>query len=461
VLDKSDSYKIVLGIDAPTKKVFSSRRVVVVLTGFWAVQVVVSAAAQIYIAALYGTGVALDSYLVGIAIPSTAFLVLGSGLGVAIIGFFNEVRVRSGEAAALGKITALCIWTVLASALIAGALVVTAREVVGLIGPGLSEQARFAAGRVLRLTACTVPFLAVSTIVQGLLQANHKYYICSLSAILQVGLVPIFLLLGAERTPETLGWGFTAGAILGCSVMIAAALRSGLLSPGQLSGSDWKSMARIGLPLMCAGLLTHFVWVFERYLASHNGPGAISALSYAQRLVNLVAGGLTFGLSTVLVPLLSRRLSDREYESAARLNRKAFFWVLPVSVGAIGLVLLLATPAVRIVLQRGRFTGASTEMTSLAVRMYWGVLLNYLVGAVVIRAAMAAQEGQLMIVSSVVLAGMYALITPQLQRSLGFRGVPLGASIAFTTSLLVYVAGFTRKGGHLFRRGRSAGQPAV
>jgi putative peptidoglycan lipid II flippase len=449
--DKSGGFSLGQGIDAPAKKVFSSRRVVLVLTGFWAVQVLISAAAQIYIAALYGTGVALDSYLVGIAIPNTAFLVLGSGLGVAVIGFFNETRIRSGESAALGKITVLCGWTVLVSAVLSGVLVVAAADVVDLIGPGLSEQARFAAGRVLRLTAYTVPFLAVSTIVQGLLQANQKYYICSVGAILQVGLLPIFLLLGGSRTPETLGWGFTAGAIIGCGVLIVSALRAGLLLPGRLSRPDWGSLVRIGLPLMCAGLLTHFVWVFERYLASQNGPGAISALGYAQRLVNLLAGGLTFGLSTVLVPLLSRRLSDRQYESAVRVNRKALSWVLPLSIGVIGLVLVLATPIVRIILQRGHFTGASTEMTSLAFRMYSGVLLNYLVGAVVIRGAMAAKKGRLMVLASVVLVAVYLTLTPRLQKSLGFGGVPLGASVAFSTSLLVYVVGLARGRSYLFR----------
>lgn len=431
-------------------KTFELRHTVIILSALWLFQVLASSFVQIYIAARYGTGLALDVYLVGITIPNTLFMVLSSGFGIATVTYFHETCAQKGQEVALTKVTGFCLWTLAGTSLVSVLLVAAAKPLIAWLVPDFSLPMMEQTAGVLRITAPFLPFLAVFTVLQGFLQANHRFYSSSIAGIAQVSLVPIFLLFGSPATPEVLALGFNLSAAAACMILIVVAWKSGLMHLGKLVSQDFKRIMMISLPLMSAGIFTHLLWLSERHFAAHLGPGTISTLSYAQRGINLVSGALSFGLTTVLLPSLSQWLESGQHERAGLFNKKVLSLLLIPTVLCGAVLFFTGEFFIRVLLQRGEFTAHSTEMTAMAVKMYLGVLFCNIIGAVIIRNAIAAKEGVLIFFASAFLLAIYLIITPVLIAKYGFIGLPLSASIAFIASLIVYAMGMIKKHPYLY-----------
>jgi putative peptidoglycan lipid II flippase len=422
----------------PSAQIIGIRRVASVLTVFWLVQAAVSALVQIYIASRYGIGSALDVYVTGITIPSIIFMILSTGLGISTVTYFHETRTAKGNDASYQIVIGSCVWALLGGSLLAVALSLAAHQLISLLVPGFSPTALGQAAKILQITAPSLPILVVSSILQGLLQANHRYYSSSAAGIVQIGFVPILLLSGSPPTPEILAWGFNLAVGTSCIILVAAAWRPNLRWIGHFTTTDAKRIAIISLPLIGAAVFTHLVWLSERYFASFLGEGSISALNYGQKILNLVSGVLGFGLSTVLFPTISQHLEDGNRARAGILNKKVLLVLLFFSLAS-GLILFLeGERIIKFLFERGRFTKISTVMTTTAVKMYIGVLFYNIFGAVLARNAIAAKEGWLVFFTSGLLLIVYISLAPSLIAYHGFAGLPLAASCSFMISLVVY-----------------------
>lgn len=99
-------------------------------------------------------------------------------------------------------------------------------------------------------------------------------------------------------------------------------------------------------------------------------PGAVSALSYGERMYQFPLGVFGVALGTVLFPLLSRHAARNEFDlvrSDLSLGLRLVIAIgFPASMG----LALVAEPLIRLVFQHGQFTAADTERVA-------GILVAY------------------------------------------------------------------------------------
>ena len=433
----------------------SIRRSTAFLTLFWLLQMAASGAVQIFIAAKYGTSGSLDVYLAGVTLPTTLFMIFASSFGIAALVYFHEVRVREGLREAHQRLTFAAFISVIFGIFVTAALLIRP-DVVRWLTPGLSNEQLEGAAGVLRITAIAIPLLAASSILQGVLQANQHFYSFSLAALIQILLLPIFVLFGGEATPQALAWGFTAGGLVCFAVILAASIRAGVIKVGSAAPKSLMRLFALVVPLVLSGLLTHSVWVSERHFSSLMGEGSIAALNYSQRVLNLFGGALTYGVTTVLLPIMSARLEDSRLSQAGALNRKVLVALLvPTALAAVTLV-FLSPKIVTLLFERGAFDVSSTKLTAAALTMYTGLLIANIYGAVVMKDAFAAKEGWLTVAAAGLMLVVFLLLAPHMIARFGFVGLPLTTSIAFMTNMLVITVVMARRHPHLFFRAEPA-----
>jgi putative peptidoglycan lipid II flippase len=99
---------------------------------------------------------------------------------------------------------------------------------------------------------------------------------------------------------------------------------------------------------------------------------------------------------------------------------------VPASVG----LFVLAHPIVRIILERGRFTGTDTAATAAALQFYSLGLLAYSVVRIVSPIFFALGRSRTPVTVSIITVLVNAGLNLMLVRVLGFRGLALGTSIA-------------------------------
>jgi len=411
----------------------------------WLFQTLISFLSQAIVAAYFGTGANLDAYLVGTTIPTTIYMIVSTGLGAAAIVYFNQVKARAGKSEACEKIGGVAVAASMISVLMAIFIFGAADELIELFTPGLSSEVHQKAVACLRITAPSLPFIVLLCLLTGLLQAEGHFYITSLASILFVGLVPLPVLISEQISSESLALGFDLSATGSCLFLLGTSISKQLITNGRVQWVEWKYLVALSAPAFTAACFTHGMWLVERYLASSLHPGAISALNYGQRIINFLAGGLTFVTATTLLPHLSLWLESGEKGAAAAFNRRA---MLLTTIFAIAGTLSLAVGGewlVRLAFARGEFDEAAVGLTTTAMYLYIGVFVGYLFSVVLGRNALAVNEGKMMVASSSTLFIAYLAVAPVLQKTLSFQGLALAASVAWVLSFSVYFYGMHRK----------------
>jgi len=121
-------------------------------------------------------------------------------------------------------------------------------------------------------------------------------------------------------------------------------------------------------------------------------------------------------------------------------------WVgIPSSVGLI----VLRTPIVRLLFERGSFGPDSTRITSIALLHYSFGVVAYMLNVATVRAYFSLKDvvTPLKIVGLIV--GINALLKLALMRHLGLPSIPLATSVASTVGIFFFLEGLRRRLGSI------------
>lgn len=116
------------------------------------------------------------------------------------------------------------------------------------------------------------------------------------------------------------------------------------------------------LPIMLNGLSATLGPVTARAVASAYETGAVSALNYAYKLINLPIGILTGAISSAAFPRIAEYAAKKR-DDLTLITTSIFDVVLLLCVPIAGMMAVLNKPIVNIVFERGAFTSADTIHT--------------------------------------------------------------------------------------------------
>ncbi len=339
---------------------------------------------SVIIAGRFGTSPELDAYWVAFRLPDLVFqLLAGATLASAFIPAFAATRARDGEAAAWRLASSVLNLVLLATAVFAALAFVLAPVLVPAMAPGLGaeagreEELRSLAVDLTRIMLVSPLLFAVSGMVMGILNARRHFLTPALApmtynlAIIGAALV--------SRDVEALAIGVVVGAALHLAVQLPDLRFAGMVYRFVAGWSDravQEVASRMGprvLGLAAAQVNFYFIAIF---FASRLEAGAISALTFAWLIAMTPLGVIGMAISTAAFPTLAEQAAraDRAFsETMLRTLRLIAFLSLPVGVG----LMVLARPAVVVLLERGAFGGAATDLTSQALLFYAAALFGH------------------------------------------------------------------------------------
>jgi len=198
---------------------------------------------------------------------------------------------------------------------------------------------------------------------------------------------------------------------------------------------DWRDeRLRNVLMLMgpgTIGLAATQVNVFvNTLLATGEGTGAVSWLNVAFRLMYLPIGLFGVSIATATTPAISRMLAQGDTASVRKTISDGLVLMMMLNVPAtVGLV-VLATPIVRLMYERGAFLPSDTIATAAALQFYAIGLLGYSVVRIASPAFYALGESRTPVTISFISVLANAALNFALVQVMGYRGLALGTSIA-------------------------------
>lgn len=394
------------------------------------------------LAALFGAGNEMDAFNVAFRIPNLVRDLFAEGaMSAAFVPTFTRHLTRHGKAAAwrLGNnvVNALALVT---GAFVLGGIVFARPIVTAYAGAYASIPGKLEL--TIELTRVMFPFLilvATAAAVMGMLNSLHHYFVPALAPamfnvatiVFAIALVPIMPALGQPRIMAIAIAALVGGA--GQLVVQWPSLRGeGFRYQPLLHWRD-PSLRRV-LVLMGPGTLglaaTQINIFVNTLLATSQGTGAVSWLTFAFRLMYLPIGLFGVSIGTAVLPAVSRHAAVDDVHGARNTISRGIAMMLLLNVPATLGLLVLATPIVRLLFERGQFLPADTEQTAAAVRFYALGLVGYSTVRIASPAFYALGHSRLPVIVSACTIGVNIVMSLALVRVLGFRGLALGTSLA-------------------------------
>jgi putative peptidoglycan lipid II flippase len=420
-----------------------------------------------------GTTVLADSFNLANTTPNILYdLLLGGILSATLVPVFVD-NLRNGDDEGTDAIvTVTTVLLVAATAL----TVLAAPWIVSVYTGRMSGEPE----RLAQLTAASVPllrlfliqivFYGLTTLATGLLNTRDRFAAAAFAPVLNnvvaIGVLVAFRRLAGSGAPTVeqvtndagllwlLGLGTTAGIVAMALVLWPAVRRAGIAVHWRFQPRHPSVIRVVRLSGWTVGyVIANQVALFVVLrLAVGAEEGAASAYSYAYLFFQLPYGLFAASVMTAAMPELSRRAAagDRpgfahHFGTALRL---VVVVVLPLSV----LLVILARPTVSILLERGAFSAASTELTATTLAAFAVGLVGFSVYLLAMRGFYAhadtrtpffinVGENLLNVVLAVALVGRY-----------GVTGLALAFALAYLVAGAVALWVLRAKVGGLIER---------
>ncbi|SCH61612.1 murein biosynthesis integral membrane protein MurJ [Romboutsia sp. 1001713B170207_170306_H8] len=327
---------------------------------------------ELTLASAYGASSTSDAFLVAMNIPAVIFTAIGTSLGTAFIPLFCEVNSSKGDRESIKYTNNIFNVVIIICIVLTTIGVIFTPQIVRLFALGFKGETMRQAVYFTRSMILGIPFLGISYIMMAYLQVKENFIIPGLMPVPYNACIILSILISVRTTPYILPWGALIGLLGQFLFQFPFAIKKGYRYEAYLNFKDeyLKKMLWLVGPVLIGVAVNQINTIVDRTIASTLVEGSISALNYANKLNQFVMGMFIVSISSVVYPMLSKLSTENNKsqfnKSIVTSVNTVILLVIPISVGAI----ILATPIVKLLFQRGEFDARATYMTSVALVFY-------------------------------------------------------------------------------------------
>lgn len=244
------------------------------------------------------------------------------------------------------------------------ATVLFAPQLIALLGPGLAAPERTQAVVLLRWFAPATLFAGGAAIYSAQMYTERRFLVPVLyQTCLNGGTIAGALLLRSVIGVNGFAVGYTAGALLHLLLTWWCSRDLRPASPAAFTFRLADILVKPGMFLAYAALIAGNLLV-TRVFATHAGSGMAAAFDYCMRCVSVVIAYLVYPVASSLVPEIARLRGANETAKAYRLIDRSVFLMAVAAAASCGIGVLLRTPVIALLFERGNFTVESTRLVS-------------------------------------------------------------------------------------------------
>lgn len=325
---------------------------------------------EMVIANGFGASSASDAYLVAFTFPNFLQSILGYAFVSAALPAINACWQREdGQEEAFRLGSSLINVTALVMAVLVGLGLIFAPALVWLCAPNFTPETAQLAARLTRIVLPSLLFAAVAMMMTAILNSRYRFAAAAIGpglASLGIIIATLFFAHGDIRVVAvgTLV-GYLACLLLQCFDLPRTGFRYRPVC--DLHDPQVRRVLRAMLPILLGLAVTQCYTIINRIFASGMTEGSISALNYANKVMNLPISLFVVAVITAVFPQMAEEAGRRDQAALGRSLSRALAMILLLTVPATLGLLLLDQPIVRLLFERGSFDAEATAMTARAL----------------------------------------------------------------------------------------------
>ena len=400
----------------------------------------------------FGMSPQTDAYTAAFQIPDFFYYILvGGALSSAFIPIFSGyIANKQEEDGWIVASTVLNTVLIIGSVLIALGLVFAPQLVRLLVE--FKEESFALTVLLTRVMFAQSFFMCLSGISQGILHSYKRFSAPAIGSMLyNLAIVAIGMIFSEKIGILAFTLGVVFGAFLNFAVQIPDLISIGFKYRPVLDyhHPGVQKFFRLLGPVLLGLSVTHLNLFITTNLGSRLGEGVITALHYAQRIMQLPVGIFAIAIAVAVFPTMTSHAARGEidlYLKDLSLGfRTIIFITLPAAVG----LAVLRLPIVRAMYLLGKGTMDSVEVASTALLFYCLGLVGYSAQQLLNRGFYALQDSKSTVVINVMSIIVNIVLSFVLVQPLGYIGLATAYSVSGLVSMVLLLVFLRRKLGHM------------
>lgn len=349
-------------------------RSTLIVAGAFGLAKAISLVQTVIIANVFGISAEWDAYVTANRIPEQIFnLIAGGVLAHAFIPIFGGMLAKGDEEGAwrtASHVTNTVFSLTLAVSVLA--FVFAPWLVTNVVAPGFTAAETVQTVDLMRILLFSTLIFSVSGIVMGILQSHNHFLTPALAPIM----FDVGILLGVIFLIPAFGvHGIAIGAVLGSAMHLGIQI-PGLIhfrarwhrSLGLNDPTLWR-IFRLMLPRIADLGVFSLNTIIATNISSRLGTGAVSALDWGWRLMQIPQTLIGTAMATVIFPTLAAlsELGDEEGKRSAMSGAMRFILVATIP-SAVALI-VLGQPLISL-LERGAFDASASALVYSTLRFF-------------------------------------------------------------------------------------------
>ena len=402
---------------------------------------------QILVTRAFGTSPAYDAFVVANNFPNLIFtLVAGGALASAFVPTFTGLVTQKNEAAAWRLASAIAnLILIILTALSLIAAIFAPQIVKYILVSGFSDEKIALTAALLRIMLISPAIFGVSGLLMGILNTHQRFLLPALApSMYWIGMILGLFFFVPSMGIFGLAWGTVLGSVLHLLIQLPDLRRlpaKKYIPTLGLGNSQVAEVIRLMAPrLFGAGTVQLYV-VVNAYFATKLPEGSVSALTYAWALMTVPEVVIAQSIAIAILPTFSAQVARGEMDGLRASLAATLRGLLLLSVPAMVGLILLRTPVIAMLFQRGFFSSQSTELVAWALLWYTVGLIGHSMVEVLVRAFYALHDTKTpVIIGSIAMlinVGLIFLFPGWFSRSgwLPLGGLALANSVATTLEM--------------------------
>jgi putative peptidoglycan lipid II flippase len=416
------------------------------------------------VAAAFGASVMTDAFNVAFRIPNLLRRLFAEGaFSQAFVPLLAQCREQGGDEptrALIDAVATVLLWALLAVSVLG---VVGAPVLVWLMAEGLKDTGGFDIAVVMtRFMFPYIGFMSLVALAAGVLNTWKRFAVPAATPVL---LNLSFIAAAWLLVPRFEAWGIPAIYALAVGVMVGGVLQLALqipalraigalprlgLSPARLRAA-WahpgvRRVLRQMAPAVLGVSVAQVSLLINTQIATQIGAGAVSWLTYADRLMEFPTALLGVALGVVLLPQLSATQALGDADRYAALLDWGLRLVLLLALPCAVALLVFPKALVAVLYHRGAFSPQDVQQTVVALMGYGAGLLGLVALKVLAPGFYAKQDIRTPVKIAVAVLVLTQLMNLVFVPRLGHAGLALSIGCAALVNALWLLIMLHRRG---------------
>ena len=398
---------------------------------------------DLFLSNYFGVSRSVDALSATLPINSIFQNIMTSAIVVSFIPLFLEELSKDRERAEKQLSSLFNIIFIIFLA-IAVAIIASSNTLVGILAPGFKDETlRNLTSKLIDFVSFSAFLWAVVGFLFGVAQSKKHFFITAVTPLL----ANVFTIIGLILFHKSLGIysyvvGMNVGLLTQFFIMVYYSRKYLNLQIGKFFEVDTqllKKLIFLSLPLILLQLTNYFVTLISNRIASSMSEGSLSSIQYANKLRQLWVSLLTVPIATAYYPFLSEAAISKDFEKLSQIFRRSAEFALILGIPITVISFVFANPIVQIVFKRGAFDEQAVMLTTLAFKYFSIGIFALMITTLAMRVLYALKQMYLVLLVSIVVAGINIGLFYPLVRIFGHAGIPLAISVGLIIETIVFL----------------------